>query len=555
MGVQESRGPGLLCELLETRRLQDCMEAIQAGTDINDAGARGKTPLRLALDLGEVQVFRTLLARDAQLLPQLEEGETFLHIAAAHGHYALAKDILRDSASFPKIKNARNAAGQTALHLAVLCANAEMVALLLKYNCDSSVRDRDGFTPRDLAVTSSSPLAFELVEQLSAEDVMDKAQFASKTKTSPHAPPEIDPQTLLQKRDSPAGKEHVSKTGGSTQGSKSTLKIREDGREKDEMDDTLEEVPQELACDPLETIASSLDEEIRDSGIPVIKGTDLQFGEMINRGSSCEVIKASWRGCEVAVKQFKQEYKENPKEMSKFIKEMQTLAHIRHPNLILLMGICTDLPNLCLITEYVPNMSLFYALHSNSYAENKAYRLTLQDRFSIAVQVCKGLSYLHACDPPIVHRDLKPENCLLDHSMNVKIADFGLARPLTCFSNEEALTTTCIGTTRFMAPELFEKEKVACIGTEVDVWALGCLFIELFSNKRPWDYISTVNVNCIYYEVSSRQIFKRKPIPVPEGIPEEVRDIIRDCCQYSPKKRPAVSTVFEQLQAAYRLYV
>ena len=85
-----------------------------------------------------------------------------------------------------------------------------------------------------------------------------------------------------------------------------------------------------------------------------------------------------------------------------------------------------------------------------------------------------------------MHRDLKPENILLDRAMNVKIADFGLARPLTYLQGEEALenTTICIGTTRFMAPELFDR-KVASLGPEVDVWSYGCMLIELLSNKRP----------------------------------------------------------------------
>ena len=85
-----------------------------------------------------------------------------------------------------------------------------------------------------------------------------------------------------------------------------------------------------------------------------------------------------------------------------------------------------------------------------------------------------------------MHRDLKPENILLDRAMNVKIADFGLARPLIYLQGEEALenTTICIGTTRFMAPELFDR-KVASLGPEVDVWSYGCMLIELLSNKRP----------------------------------------------------------------------
>ena len=162
---------------------------------------------------------------------------------------------------------------------------------------------------------------------------------------------------------------------------------------------------------------------------------------------------------------------------------------------------------------------------------------------------------MHSCSPPIVHRDLKPENCLLDFNLNIKIADFGLARPLTAFSGAEELTTTCIGTTRFMAPELFDKEKAQDIGVQVDVWALGCVLIELFSGKRPWDYISSSNASCIYYEVTSRQIFKRKPVPIPETIPVEVRGLVQRCCQYSPKRRPAAAEVLDQMEAISHRYV
>lgn len=76
-----------------------------------------------------------------------------------------------------------------------------------------------------------------------------------------------------------------------------------------------------------------------------------------------------------------------------------------------------------------------------------------------------------------------------------------------------------------MAPELFDKDMFNSVGVEVDIWALGCILIELFSNKRPWHYISSSNSNCIYYE-----IFNKKPVPIPEIIPSRVRVIIESCC-------------------------
>jgi hypothetical protein len=459
----------------------------------------------------------------------LEEDQTPLHYAVLHSHYALAKAILRAGTLFPGVKNSRDARGQTPLHLAVLQGSPELVALLMKYNSNPTLPDLAGLTAQDLALACRTPFAIDIIEQVTAVDVMQKSPQSTRARTYSSSRPQSSSS-------SPLPNEPHSK-GGSSHGSKSTLQSQAAEPQTGDLDVvTGEEI--------------DLEAEVRSSCIPLIPGAELDFGEVISRGSSCEVIKGKWRGCEVAIKQFHDEYKENQKELSKFIKEMQTLAQVRHPNLILLMGICLDMPHLCLITEFVPNMSLFAALHSTSYSENKAHKLTIQERFQIAIQVCKGLAYLHACDPPIVHRDLKPENCLLDFNLSVKIADFGLARPLTCFSSEEALTTTCIGTTRFMAPELFERERSTNIGVEVDIWALGCVLIELFSGKRPWDYISSANASCIFYE-----IFKLKPIPIPENMPSELRDLTSRCCQYQPHCRPSAAEVLLQLEVAYPRYL
>jgi serine/threonine protein kinase len=265
--------------------------------------------------------------------------------------------------------------------------------------------------------------------------------------------------------------------------------------------------------------------------------------EMINRGSSCLVFRGKWRGSEVAIKQFTSEYSTSDKEMGKFIKELKVLSQVRHPNLLLLMGICIDQPNLCIITELMPNFTLFYAIH-----KNKQKKLNLADRFSIAIQISRGLSYLHANEPAIIHRDLKPENCLLDHSLNVKIADFGLARPSSTFLEEA--TTICIGTTRFMAPELFDKDRNEAIGVEIDIWAFGCMIIEIFSGKRPWHYISSNKANTIFYE-----LYHKKPVPIPDNIPPEVAEIVRECCRYNPKRRPSIVQVLERLEMAKSIYI
>ena len=451
---------------------------LQQGAELNSLDSEGKSAARIALERGCSEIFKLLVQWHALVIPPLDQGRSPLHEAVAHRQVKMTLMLLKESTLFPKIKTARDQQGRTALHIAAANTDPEFVSLLLKYNCDPNIRDYDGHFPKDL-VSPNVPASREIVEQLTLEDMM-KRKRPPRSKSQPpdqrlyatfSTEPKPRPAVLRSPTPDLPKKREVIK--------QKTMQTEDRG-----------------------TFAF-LEEALKASHVPVMRGEDLQFEEMLNRGSSCVVFKGRWRGCEVAIKQFKTEYSTGLKELSKFVKEMKVLAQVRHPNLLLLMGICVDLPNLCLITELVPNFSLFYAIHSIIYVENKAHKLTQADKFRICIQMCKGLAYLHSNDPPILHRDLKPENCLLDNALNVKIADFGLARPLTSFMVEETQdqTTTCIGTTRFMAPELFIKSAVGTIGVEIDIWALGCIMIEVFSGRRPWDYISSANANTIYYEV------------------------------------------------------
>lgn len=125
--------------------------------------------------------------------------------------------------------------------------------------------------------------------------------------------------------------------------------------------------------------------------------------------------------------------------------------------------------------------------------------LLLEDAAAFyCAEIALALHYLHTLG--IVYRDLKPENVLLDLQGHVKRTDFGLAK-------QARRAETVCGTYRYMAPEMFSKEKRgknieknkvvkqecdhltgSCDGYDcnVDWWALGILLFDLLNGSPPF---------------------------------------------------------------------
>ena len=107
---------------------------------------------------------------------------------------------------------------------------------------------------------------------------------------------------------------------------------------------------------------------------------------------------------------------------------------------------------------------------------------------TVMFQLLRALEGVHALG--IVHRDIKPQNILTDGRGNVKLGDFGLARPV---SPAPVAYTGYVVTRWYRAPEL-----IGCAywsyTTAVDVWSLGCIFAELLRHQPLFRADSTWGV-------------------------------------------------------------
>ncbi|XP_024525948.1 G-type lectin S-receptor-like serine/threonine-protein kinase At1g34300 [Selaginella moellendorffii] len=179
-------------------------------------------------------------------------------------------------------------------------------------------------------------------------------------------------------------------------------------------------------------------------------------------------------GIIVAVKNIEMEIQAE----KQFQAEVTTLGKIHHINLVRLLGYCAEGSHRLLVYEYMQNGSLEKSIISNEDIDESL--CDWKTRFSIAVGIARGITYLHEqCQECIVHCDIKPQNILLDEKFCPKVSDFGLAK---LASRERTINVTTVqGTRGYMAPEWVRN---VTITPKVDVYSYGMVLFELLSGGK-----------------------------------------------------------------------
>ncbi|XP_076896987.1 G-type lectin S-receptor-like serine/threonine-protein kinase SD1-1 [Bidens hawaiensis] len=201
---------------------------------------------------------------------------------------------------------------------------------------------------------------------------------------------------------------------------------------------------------------------------------NFSINNMLGQGGFGPVYKGVLEGREIAVKRLS---KTSSQGFDEFKNEVRCIAKLQHRNLVKLLGYCIQGDEFMLIYEYMPNKSL----NSFIFDEVKSLMLDWPSRFHIIHGIARGLLYLHQDSRlRIIHRDLKAGNILLDHDMNPKISDFGLARRFRGQENE-ANTNKVVGTLGYISPEYAAN---GLFSIKSDVFSFGVLLLEMVSGKK-----------------------------------------------------------------------
>ena len=209
-----------------------------------------------------------------------------------------------------------------------------------------------------------------------------------------------------------------------------------------------------------------------------------RLGEEIHRGGQGAVFKAEQlatrRAC--AVKMLLGGRFASATQRIRFEREVEVVAALRHPSIVTLYE-----------SGISRNGEPWFAMElvDGERLDDYVRRLGLDARAVAALlqRVAEAIAYAHRRG--VIHRDLKPGNILVDRDGVPRVLDFGLARAETPddASSPRSGTTLVgefLGTFAYAAPEQLTGDPAA-IDSRCDLYALGVVFYECLTGKRPFD--------------------------------------------------------------------
>ena len=288
------------------------------------------------------------------------------------------------------------------------------------------------------------------------------------------------------------------------------------------------------------------------------------FNSLVGKGASASVFKGILSdGTSVAVKRIDAEERGE----KEFRSEVAAIAGVHHVNLVRLLGYCNapSAPRY-LVYEYVSNGSLDCWIFPRKKTQRRLGGcLPWNLRYRVAIDVAKGLAYLHHdCRSRILHLDVKPENILLDENYRALVSDFGISKLIG--KDESQVVSTIRGTRGYLAPEWLLEQGVS---DKTDIYSYGMVLFEIIGGRKNVCLVEDEKDNsrskCKYFpKIVNEKVREGKFMEIVDhrllelgGVDEkEVRTLVYValwCVQERPRLRPSMAQVVDMLEKRVRV--
>ncbi|KAJ0693936.1 putative protein kinase RLK-Pelle-WAK family [Helianthus annuus] len=233
-------------------------------------------------------------------------------------------------------------------------------------------------------------------------------------------------------------------------------------------------------------------------------------------------------------------------QLEQFINEVVILSQVNHRNVVKLLGCCLETEVPMLVSEFIPNGTLYDRLHNDDSP------ISLETRLQIATEVAGALAYLHsATSLQIYHRDIKTTNILLDDNYRAKVSDFGTSRFVAI--DKSHLTTLVKGTFGYLDPEYFQSSQFT---EKSDVYSFGVVLVELLTGEKPISLARSdehrslaTHFMLAMEEGSAMSIFDA--VVINEGSRDEllaIANLAMRCLNLNGRNRPTMKEVANELE-------
>ncbi|KAK3232658.1 hypothetical protein CYMTET_57011 [Cymbomonas tetramitiformis] len=247
----------------------------------------------------------------------------------------------------------------------------------------------------------------------------------------------------------------------------------------------------------------------------------------------------------VAIKKFK-ESDDDEQVRKTALREVRLLKTLKHDNVVNLLEVFRRKGKLYLVFEYVERTIL----------EDLEKNVSGMDKLEVKKVLYQLLKSVHFCHSHnVIHRDIKPENLLMSNDGVLKLCDFGFARPIP---GQGVKLSDYVSTRWYRAPELLVGDVYYNAG--VDVWAVGCMFVELltgvplFPGESDLDqlwlifkclgiladrHLEHIRKNPVFSHIRPLQANEHDPLSkkFPNLDPEEMQFLVA-CLHHEPEMRP-----------------
>ncbi|XP_010519497.1 PREDICTED: U-box domain-containing protein 32-like isoform X2 [Tarenaya hassleriana] len=211
-----------------------------------------------------------------------------------------------------------------------------------------------------------------------------------------------------------------------------------------------------------------------------------------------------------------------------FQHQVEILSRVRHPNLVMFMGACTE--SRSLVYQYIENGSLQDHLSSR----HNIPPLSWETRIRIASEICSALLFLHSNMPCIIHGNLKPSKILLDSNLVTKITGNGVSQLIPRSNVDKSVHTD---------PNFSVSGRLT---PELDVYSFGIILLQLLT-KRPVSGILR-EVKCALENDTLCSVLDSSAGEWPVALARKLANAAMHCCKRNPLNRPDLSVVLRVIE-------